>query len=131
MAYDVIYDNVGPTAHPPQLPRSTPAAAGECAGFGAPFLSGRHSPEHTRVVGGEQTAADARQATSATFPTNSRRIRSRWNLSVQHVFHNDYTAEVRYLGTRGVHLLVQQQINRVMHSAGNADPEACPCISPL
>jgi hypothetical protein len=31
---------------------------------------------------------------------------------MQHVFHNDYTLEVRYVGTRGVHLWVQQQLNR-------------------
>jgi hypothetical protein len=35
-----------------------------------------------------------------------------WNLGVQHVFHNDYTVEVRYLGTRGVHLLMQTQFNK-------------------
>jgi hypothetical protein len=32
-------------------------------------------------------------------------------LGVQHVFARDYTLEVRYLGTRGIHLLQQQQIN--------------------
>jgi hypothetical protein len=36
-----------------------------------------------------------------------------WNLGVQHVFHNDYTLEMRYVGTRGVHLNVQNRINRV------------------
>jgi len=34
-----------------------------------------------------------------------------WNFGVQHVFHNDYTLEVRYLGTKGVHLPAQTQIN--------------------
>jgi hypothetical protein len=36
-----------------------------------------------------------------------------WNLSLQHVFARDYTVEVRYLGTRGVHLITQNQLNRV------------------
>ena len=31
---------------------------------------------------------------------------------MQHVFHSDYTFEARYLGTRGVHLLVQNRLNR-------------------
>ena len=35
-----------------------------------------------------------------------------WNLGIQHVFAKDYTVEVRYVGTRGVHLLYQMQINR-------------------
>jgi hypothetical protein len=35
-----------------------------------------------------------------------------WTFGVQHVFHDDYTLEVRYTGTRGVHLWVQEQLNR-------------------
>ena len=36
-----------------------------------------------------------------------------WNIGIQHVFHGDYTFESRYLGTRGIHLPVQAQMNRV------------------
>jgi hypothetical protein len=36
-----------------------------------------------------------------------------WNASVQHVFHHDYTVELRYVGTRGVHLLVQNRMGQV------------------
>src|SRR5205814_108045 len=35
-----------------------------------------------------------------------------WTLGVQHVFHKDYTVEVRYVGTRGIHLNTQERINR-------------------
>src|SRR5262249_32013391 len=35
-----------------------------------------------------------------------------WNLGVQHSFGKDLTAEVRYVGTRGIHLDVQERINR-------------------
>ena len=34
-----------------------------------------------------------------------------WNLGVQHVFMKDYTAEIRYVGTRGVDLDAQNIIN--------------------
>jgi hypothetical protein len=34
-----------------------------------------------------------------------------WNLGIQHVFAKNYTAEARYLGTRGVHLNTQSRIN--------------------
>src|SRR2546426_8592803 len=36
-----------------------------------------------------------------------------WNFGIQHVFKNDYTFEARYLGTRGVHLLVQNRLNMI------------------
>src|SRR5207244_2100634 len=35
-----------------------------------------------------------------------------WNFGVQHVFAKDYIFEARYLGTRGVHLNVQERINK-------------------
>jgi hypothetical protein len=35
-----------------------------------------------------------------------------WTLGVQHTFWKDFTAEVRYLGTRGIHLNTQLRINR-------------------
>jgi hypothetical protein len=35
-----------------------------------------------------------------------------WNFGIQHAFAKDFTAEVRYVGTRGVHLDVQSRINR-------------------
>ncbi len=34
-----------------------------------------------------------------------------WNIDVQHVFAQNYTLDVRYLGTRGLFLAVQDQIN--------------------
>jgi hypothetical protein len=35
-----------------------------------------------------------------------------WTLGVQHQFFRDFTAEVRYVGTRGIHLNTQERINR-------------------
>jgi hypothetical protein len=34
-----------------------------------------------------------------------------WDIGVQKVFHKDYTFEARYVGTRGVHLWTQTQLN--------------------
>jgi hypothetical protein len=57
--------------------------------------------------------ADARAATSSYLPSVIKAGYSiNWNLGVQHVFAKDYTVDVRYVGTRGVHLLYQLQINR-------------------
>jgi hypothetical protein len=35
-----------------------------------------------------------------------------WNFGIQHSFAKDFTAEIRYVGTRGVQLNVQNRINR-------------------
>ena len=40
-----------------------------------------------------------------------------WKLGVHHIFANKYTLEVRYVGTRGIHLPVQQRLNR--HALSN------------
>ena len=46
-----------------------------------------------------------------------------WTFGVQHVFHDDYTLELRYTGTRGVHLYVQEQLNRTTNvTAANSLP---------
>ena len=59
------------------------------------------------------TPAQARAATSSFLPSVIKAGYSiNWNLGIQHVFAKDYTLDVRYVGTRGVHLLYQLQINR-------------------
>ena len=52
-------------------------------------------------------AADARAATGAFIPNQSLPYSENWNLGVQHVFAQKYTLEVRYVGTKGIHLPVQ------------------------
>jgi hypothetical protein len=111
MGYDVIYDNVGLTAYPPQL-SPTIDAVNDPVKYHAPFLANGAIKANDLVVSTDISAADARAATSAYIPDQKLPYSIQWNVGVQHVFHNDYTLEVRYLGTRGVHLLVQQQINK-------------------
>ena len=58
------------------------------------------------------TADEARANTSGYIPQNVKTPYSiQWDFSVQHVFHQNYTFEARYLGTRGVHLFVQSHPN--------------------
>jgi len=53
------------------------------------------------------------RANTSNYTTDQIRPYSiNWSFGIQHVFHNDYTLEARYVGTRGVHLWIQQQINR-------------------
>src|SRR5207247_10687773 len=56
--------------------------------------------------------AEARAATSSLIPDQVLPYSIQWTLGVQQQLHNDYTVEVRYVGTRGVHLLVQNQMFR-------------------
>ena len=112
MAYDVIFDNVGSTAYPPQL--SATFDAGDYPNlFKAPFLAKGGIFPGSIAAGGNLTQDEARAATSSFLPDQVLPYSIQWNFGVQHVFAKDYTLEVRYLGTRGVHLLVQNQMDRV------------------
>lgn len=102
--YDVLYDNIGTTTAPPQfqttenvtLSVSTPN-----------FLANGGLPANATF----SNLAQQRAATSAFVPDQKLPYSEQWTLGIQHVFHRDYTAEIRYVGTRGVHLDVQEQLN--------------------
>jgi hypothetical protein len=106
IAYDQIFDNVGLNARPPQATSTVDRfVVDQCCFLG----SGGIKPNE---VGAALTPAAARTATSSWLPNQQLGYSINWNLGIQHVFHKDYTLEVRYVGTRGVHLLFQQQLNR-------------------
>jgi len=112
ISYDVLYDNIGILSLPPQLSGTI-----DCPGAGCPpngsFLADGGIPPTT---GGLVTFPDLltqRESTANHVVVNQISPSSyQWTLSVQHTFWNDYTVEVRYLGTRGVHLNTQERINR-------------------
>jgi Carboxypeptidase regulatory-like domain/TonB dependent receptor len=102
--YDVLYDNIGTTTAPPQF-QTTENVTLTTATPG--FLAGGGLPQNATFT----TLAQQRAATAAYVPDQKLPYSEQWTLGVQHVFHRDYTAEVRYVGTRGVHLDVQEQID--------------------
>jgi hypothetical protein len=123
MGVDVLYDNLGILSSPPQFSStndvntnvSSDPSAGDCKApnftAGCPnFIANGGLP-----AGGNlavfPTVADQRAATAAYIPDQKLPYAENWSLGVQHVFHNDYTAEVRYLGNRGIHLATQIQLN--------------------
>jgi hypothetical protein len=111
--YDVIFDNVGSTSYPPQLSSTVDADPLSAGPFNrVPFLAQGGIPSNAKGSG-SLTAAEARDATSSYIQDQVLPYSIQWNFGIQHVFKKDYTFEARYLGTRGVHLLVQNQINRV------------------
>jgi len=108
MSYDKNFDNFALTTTPPEVSSlfTTPLTAATphfLANGGIQPVNGFHT---------FATAADAQNATSS-YRQNQYIMpyALSWNVGVQHVFHNDYTLEVRYLGTKGVHLPTQSQIN--------------------
>jgi hypothetical protein len=65
------------------------------------------------AASGNLTAAQARALTSAYIPDQILPYTINYNFEIEHIFAKDYTLTARYLGTQGVHLPTQVQINRV------------------
>ena len=114
-AFDTLFDNLGLLTFPPQLSSTNDCAptfgSYPCAASG--FLaSGGILPG----AGGLRTfssIAAQRAATSADLPNFQKMPKSiDWTLGIQHTFWSDYTFEIRYLGTRGIHLPAQIQLNK-------------------
>ena len=109
MAYDTLYDNIGILAVPPQVGATKDVDpsnpyAGFVAGGG---LSGGGSG---LTIYDRPTAISL---TSSYLPPNIKDPYSEnWNLGIQHSFGKNYTAEVNYVGTHGVHLSYQDRINK-------------------
>jgi hypothetical protein len=114
MAYDVIFDNVGSTAYPPQLSSTVDPTSEDpyWAALDGKFLASGGVPPNFHGTG-SLSAQEARAATSSYLPDQKLPYSIQWNFGIQHVFGQNYTFEARYLGSRGVHLLVQEQINKV------------------
>ena len=108
MAYDVLYDNIGQLAKPPQLNQTYDCPGSPTCPAGGFLAGGGISPNPAPF----STVAEQRAATANWIPPNQKDPYTiSWNLSVEHVFAKDYTVELRYVGTRGVHLDTQNRPN--------------------
>jgi hypothetical protein len=107
MAYDVLFDNLGVNTVPPEF-----ATTVDVTGAGQPgFLANGGITQAQGLT--SLTPAAARRATSSYIPDQLLPYSVNWNVGLQHVFLRDYSIEVRYVGTQGVHQILQQQIDRV------------------
>jgi hypothetical protein len=104
IAYDVIFDNIGMNTLSPEFSTTVNAPTG-----GVNFLANGGITQSQGLTG--MTPVQARQATSGYIPDQQLPYAINWSLGVQRVFARDYTLDVRYLGTRGVHLIQQTQLN--------------------
>ena len=116
IAYDVLFDNLGLLSVPPQFGSTCDVSNGStsvCPYNSSTFLAGGGYPAGNGS--GLTTFSDVptqQASTSGFVPNQVIPYTETWNLGVQHVFANKYTLDVRYVGTRGVHLPVQDQLNK-------------------
>ncbi|MBC7927759.1 MAG: carboxypeptidase regulatory-like domain-containing protein, partial [Bryobacteraceae bacterium] len=107
LAYDQVFLNQGLNSLPPQF-FSTVDAHVDRPNQPDFLASGGIRPDALAIT----NPASARSLTSTWIPHQQRPYSIQWNAGVKHVIASDYTIEVRYLGTRGIHLPFQVQINR-------------------
>jgi len=107
MAYDVFFDNIGVLSVPPQFSNTVDLTH---ANDNPGFLANGGINQSFGLTG--STPAQLRAATSTFIPDQKLPYSINYNLSVEHVFAKDYMLDVGYIGTKGVHLITQEQLNR-------------------
>ncbi len=108
IGYDVLYDNIGSLSLPPQQ-SGTADCPGNASCPSGGFLAGGGIPSTTPVF---STIAQQRAATASQIRVDQIDPQSiTWTLGVQHTFSKSFTAEVRYVGTSGIHLNTQERLN--------------------
>ena len=117
IAYDVLFDNLGTLSFPPQFSVTEDVGtAGYPAAFSPNFLKNGGLPPGTgtgtKVFPNTPTGLAAqRAATTAYLPNQVLPYSETYTLTVQRTFATNYTAELGYIGTRGIHLPTQDRIN--------------------
>lgn len=126
LAYDVLFDNLGTLSFPPQYSGTNDVGAGTNKNPGAPnflaeggLLPGKGGIQQFCITGtGPGTNLPCspdlpaqRAATAAFIPNQVVPYAETYTLTVQRTFAKNYTAEIGYVGTRGVHLPTQDQLN--------------------
>jgi hypothetical protein len=105
LGYDYIFDNLYILALPPQANQTADTGANP---FRPGFLAAGGIPNNP--ITGITDPALARSVTSAFIPDQEVPYSITYTLSFQRQFLRDWSLEMRYLGTRGVHLLTQNRI---------------------
>ena len=115
MAYDYIFDNLYILSLPPQAQQTIDVsqggrdAAGNFLSYTPNFLASGGIPNV--LVPTSSNPAAARASTGAFIPDQEIPYSLTWTIGVQRQFLKDYSMEIRYLGTRGIHLITQNRFN--------------------
>ena len=105
MGYDVLYDNLGTLSAAPQYQVTEDVNTSQIT---KGFLAGGGLPATVTIP----NLATQRKNTTAFVPDQKLPYAESWSLGVERTFAQNYTAEVRYVGTRGIHLPTQNRLNR-------------------
>jgi len=109
IGYDVLYDNIGSLSLPPQQSGTADCPGNPSCPPSNAFLKNGGIPSTTPVF---TTIAEQRAATASQIRVDQIDPQSiTWTLGVQHSFPKNLTAEVRYVGTSGIHLDGQTRLN--------------------
>ena len=115
MAYDYIFDNLYILSLPPQAQQTIDENVGFADAAGNTLL---YTPNYLAnggirniLVPTAGNATDARLVTSAFMPDQEVPYSLTWTGSFQRQFMTNWSLELRYLGTRGIHLLTQNRVN--------------------
>jgi hypothetical protein len=116
IAYDVLFDNLGTLSFPPQYSGTNDVGSPGNPAPGSPnFLAnGGLPPGKGGILVFPNTPAGLaaqRAATAAFIPDQVVPYAETYTLTIQRTFAKNYTAEIGYVGTRGIHLPTQDQIN--------------------
>ncbi len=115
--FDVLYDNQGILSLPPQLTTTVDVTGLDQGGFLA------HGGIAPTATGSICPGGPIQSCTGGYIPNQTRPEALSWNFGIEHVFARNYVVETRYLGTRGIDLPAQIQINRQpVVNASNALP---------
>jgi hypothetical protein len=113
MAVDVLYDNLGILSMPPQVQQTcdvgTQGQTASCFWSNAAFLANGGLPS---LPAPSLSRTDAISSTGAFIPNQQLPYSETWTLGVQHQIGRNYVLDVRYVGSRGIHLPVQARLNR-------------------
>src|SRR4030095_4893698 len=107
MSHDYIFDNVYILSLPPQAQQTIDVTGPPHT---AAFLANGGIP-NVLVPAGDNAAA-GHAATSAFIDDQQVPYALTWTGSIQRQIGEDWAVEFRYLGTRGIHLLTQNRLNR-------------------
>lgn len=106
IAYDQIFDNIGLNVRPPEVNSVVNSPVTDTPGY---LAGGGILPSATPA---SLTPTQARKLTTGWLDNQKLGYAINWNFGIEHVFGKDWVLDVRYLGTKGVHLLTQTQLGR-------------------
>jgi TonB dependent receptor len=117
IAYDVLFDNLGTLSFPPQY-----SSTEDVGGTGFPAAGSANFLKNGGLPAGASGTfvypstpaglASQKAATSAYVPNQVTPYAETYTLNIQRTFGTNYTAQIGYTGTRGIHLATQDQLNK-------------------